>query len=73
MGIGSALIDQALQWAREHPTLRRIHLYVLTRNLGAIRLYQRHGFQVEGYMHDAYYLVEEGVYVDSLIMALSVK
>jgi RimJ/RimL family protein N-acetyltransferase len=70
-GIGSALLDVALDWARRQPMIRRVELEVLARNTGAIRLYERMGFVNEGYRHLAYQLPEEGdnVYVDSLEMA----
>lgn len=74
MGLGSMLIEQALLWAYQHPTLRRVHLYALGRNEGAIRLYQRHGFVLEGWLRDAFYLYDEGgYYTDAVIMALSVR
>ncbi|MBZ0291894.1 MAG: GNAT family N-acetyltransferase [Anaerolineae bacterium] len=69
-GIGSGLMRYALEWAHTQPTLKRIELEVLARNDGAIRLYSRMGFSIEGYRHDAYYLVDEGgIYVDALVMA----
>ena len=47
-GLGSALLDSALAWARSQPQIERVELEALTRNKGAIRLYRRHGFRVEG-------------------------
>ena len=73
MGLGSLLIEEALAWARENPMLRRVHLYVMIRNEAAARLYQRHGFALEGLMQDAIYLFDEGKYTDTLLMALPVK
>ncbi len=47
MGIGTALISHLVNWAKSMG-LRRIQLSVLAGNTGAIRLYRRLGFTVEG-------------------------
>jgi len=74
MGLGTALIQEVLSWAREESTLRRIHRYALSRNEAAIRLCQRQGFVLEGWLRQAFYLFDEGgVYADAVIMALSIR
>jgi RimJ/RimL family protein N-acetyltransferase len=74
MGLGSTLIQSGLGWAREHPTIQRIHLYTLSRNPAAIRLYERHGFTIEGILRDAFYLHDEGgIYADAVMMAKRVR
>jgi RimJ/RimL family protein N-acetyltransferase len=74
MGLGTALMQQALSWARECSTLRRVHLYALRRNEGAIRLYRRHGFVLEGQLRKAYHLYDEGdIYADAVLMARSIR
>ncbi len=45
-GIGTALMEPLIEWARS-AGLRRIQLSVFARNAGAIRLYHRLGFAVE--------------------------
>jgi RimJ/RimL family protein N-acetyltransferase len=52
-GVGSALIDRALAWARESGALERIDLQVFTLNEGARRLYERFGFEMEGRLRRA--------------------
>jgi RimJ/RimL family protein N-acetyltransferase len=44
---------------------------VLATNAGARRLYERHGFEVEGTHREAFLL--EGAYVDDLLMALDLS
>ncbi|MCA9902382.1 MAG: GNAT family N-acetyltransferase [Anaerolineae bacterium] len=58
-GMGSALLQQAVDWARRRGAIRRVQLSVLARNQGAIRLYERMGFQVEGLRQGAYNLSDE--------------
>lgn len=54
-GVAAALLDHALDWARERGT-RVVHLGVNNTNLGALRLYERAGFRPIG----APYLMREG-------------
>jgi RimJ/RimL family protein N-acetyltransferase len=66
-GIGSALMQSAIGWARTIGGLRRLELYVFASNTLAIRLYERFGFQVEGRRRSA---VRLGAgFVDDLLMA----
>jgi len=51
-GIGSALIASHTEWAKS-VGLRRIQLKVLVRNAGAVRLYRRLGYEVEGRKKEA--------------------
>jgi RimJ/RimL family protein N-acetyltransferase len=47
-GVGSALIDAALGWAVD-ARLERVELGVRASNPGALRLYERFGFEAEGF------------------------
>lgn len=67
-GVGTALMRHALDWARHSGTLARIELFVFARNIAAIRLYEKFGFQVEGRRRRA--ILCGGTYIDDLIMAL---
>jgi RimJ/RimL family protein N-acetyltransferase len=58
-GVGSALTRCALDWARRHGGIHRVELEVLARNEDARRLYERHGFQVEGLRQAAYFMFDE--------------
>jgi putative acetyltransferase len=66
-GVGSALLEAALDLADNWLGLRRIELHVHADNERAIALYRKFGFAVEG-THRAY-AIRNGVYVDSLSMA----
>ena len=66
-GVGSALMQAAVDLADNWLGLRRLELRVHADNARAIALYRKFGFEVEG-THRAYAL-RDGVYVDSLSMA----
>ncbi|HET6918090.1 MAG TPA: GNAT family N-acetyltransferase [Jiangellaceae bacterium] len=46
-GVGDALVDEVLRWARELD-VREVRLWVTRGNVVAERLYQRHGFERNG-------------------------
>ncbi len=66
-GVGTALMtalcDQADRWLG----VLRLELTVFTDNAAAIRLYQRHGFIVEGTLRG--YALRDGQYADAFAMA----
>ncbi len=66
-GVGSALLEAALDLADNWLGLRRIELHVHADNERAVALYRKFGFEAEG-THRAY-AIRNGVYVDSLSMA----
>ena len=43
-GLGSFLLEEAIEWAQASGILRRLQLTVQTRNQAAVHLYQKHGF-----------------------------
>ena len=67
-GIGSLLMSNAIEWAKELGFIKRIELLVFERNAIAIRLYQKFGFEIEGKHRKA--IFRDGVYLDNLTMAL---
>jgi RimJ/RimL family protein N-acetyltransferase len=67
-GIGRRLLERAIEWARGSGVVTRIELHVFTRNEGAIRLYERCGFAVEGTRRRS--VRRDGEYLDDLVMAL---
>jgi ribosomal protein S18 acetylase RimI-like enzyme len=69
-GIGGRLLDAAIERSRQEG-VRRLVLRVLSTNRGARRLYERHGFEVEGAHREVFLL--EGSYVDDLLMALDLR
>jgi L-phenylalanine/L-methionine N-acetyltransferase len=66
-GIGAALLAAILELADNWYDLRRVELEVYVDNLPAIRLYERHGFAIEG-THRAY-AFRLGEFVDTFSMA----
>jgi RimJ/RimL family protein N-acetyltransferase len=68
-GIGSALLDAAVTWARQ-VGVRKLELHVFPHNEPAIALYEKYGFRREGYRSE-HYRREDG-YVDAILMALDV-
>lgn len=66
-GVGLALMTAALDYADRWTPIRRIELTVFTDNAGAIALYRRCGFELEG-THRAF-AMRDGRYADVLSMA----
>lgn len=67
-GIGSQLMARAIEWAKDTGIVKRIELAVFERNVIAIHLYQKFGFEIEGKRRKAGF--RDGAYHDGLIMAL---
>ena len=68
VGLGAALMNQAITLARER-RLHRVELTVVADNHRAIRLYEKVGFQREGLKRENY-LGEDGKYHDEIIMGI---
>jgi RimJ/RimL family protein N-acetyltransferase len=67
-GVGRALMERAIIWARDSGSIKRIELQVLARNTIAIQLYEKLGFQREGRHPLAFY--RDGQYLDDMTMGL---
>ena len=65
-GIGRALLEQAVDWARGSGVLK-LELHVFPHNLAAIALYESFGFEREGYRRGHYRRGDE--LVDAILMA----
>lgn len=66
-GVGTALMQAAIDLADKWLNLRRLELEVYTDNQAAIRLYQKFGFTIEGTLAD--FAFRDGQYVDVFAMA----
>ena len=66
-GVGTALLQAALDLADNWLNLRRLELEVYTDNEPAVRLYTRAGFVIEGTLRQ--YAYRDGQYVDVYTMA----
>jgi RimJ/RimL family protein N-acetyltransferase len=69
LGIGTALLGAAVEWARG-AGIRKLELHVFPWNEPAQRLYEKFGFEREGY-RKAHYR-RDGKDVDAILMALYV-
>jgi RimJ/RimL family protein N-acetyltransferase len=68
-GIGRALLDQSVAWARQ-VGIRKLELHVFPHNDAAIALYESFGFRREGYRRAHY---RRGTtFVDAILMAYDV-
>ena len=66
-GIGTALMEEAIKWARGSG-VTKLELHVFPHNEPAIALYRKLGFMEEGHRSRHYRIA--GHYVDALLMAL---
>jgi putative acetyltransferase len=68
-GVGGRMIAEALEKAREMG-FTRIELTVGTENKGAIQLYEKSGFEMEGRLKNYSFLKSENRYIDEFVMGL---
>jgi putative acetyltransferase len=66
-GVGSALMQAAVDMADQWLNITRLELDVYTDNAPAIRLYKKFGFEIEGTLKQ--YAFREGAFVDVYYMA----
>lgn len=66
MGIGHALLDYLIGWAKDGGIVRKIDLMVREDNLSAIALYKKMGFEIEGQIRRA--MRVNNVFYDFLYM-----
>jgi RimJ/RimL family protein N-acetyltransferase len=71
IGLGPALLDTALEWARNGAVLDYIDLGVFAQNPRARRLYRRFGFEQTGLITDCFRV--EGVVIDDVRMAVRLR
>lgn len=74
LGVGRAMLEHLLTWARSHRDMdggrvRKVELGVRADNLKAIELYKALGFEVEG-ARRGLVRADDGTFVDSVSMAL---
>ena len=65
-GVGSALVDAAIDWGRRHG-LHKLSLEVFTTNAAAIALYRKYGFVEEG-RRTKHYRRASGELWDAIVM-----
>jgi len=67
-GIGTRLMQQAIEWAKESGVVKRVQLEVVAENVEARELYERLGFVAEGLRKRAFWKQER--WMDSVVMGL---
>jgi ribosomal protein S18 acetylase RimI-like enzyme len=68
LGLGSALLNEALRWAHVQK-LKRIELNVFESNTAALGLYKKHGFIIEGKRKN-FLRHSQDIFEDDFLMAL---
>lgn len=66
-GVGTALMEAAVDLADNWLNLTRLELTVFTDNAPAVHLYKKHGFEIEGRL--VHYAFRDGQYADCFAMA----
>jgi len=69
-GIGAALVDALLRWARENEIVTKVNLRARADNARAIRLYESRGFVIEGRVSREFRI--DGKHFDAVYMGLEV-
>jgi UDP-4-amino-4,6-dideoxy-N-acetyl-beta-L-altrosamine N-acetyltransferase len=67
-GFGSKVYQALLRYCFDYLNMHRVWLAVLATNNVATRLYEKHGFTVEGRYRDA--IFRDGQYVDYILMSI---
>lgn len=67
-GIGTALMEHIIEWARGKMIIHRVELEVFTVNPRAAHIYEKLGFQLEGIKRQVYF--KDGQFVDAKVMAM---
>jgi RimJ/RimL family protein N-acetyltransferase len=70
MGLGSRLMQEAISWAKEQPTLEWLQLFVFEGNQPAKKLYSKFGFRENGTTPDMFRVHQTQVADTSMILKL---
>jgi RimJ/RimL family protein N-acetyltransferase len=70
IGIGSALVECMIEWAKASGVVRKIHLRVRVDNQRALRLYERFGFVREGLVTRQFNVADK--FYDAYFMGLGI-
>jgi ribosomal protein S18 acetylase RimI-like enzyme len=68
-GVGKALMNELLAWARANPRVEKVELQVRSSNAAAVALYRSFGFVEEG-RKTKRLKIAENEYIDDIYMAL---
>ena len=70
LGLGTALTESVIQWARDSRVVRKINLKVRTDNTRALDLYRNLGFVREGHVTRQFLVADE--FYDAYLMGLRI-
>ncbi|WP_461813075.1 GNAT family N-acetyltransferase [Faecalimonas sp.] len=70
-GIGTSIINQLIDWAKQNGTTTRIQLDTRKDNELAVKLYKKLGFELEGCLKNSTLL--DGKYYDLYVMGMMIK
>lgn len=71
LGLGTVLLNWAIDWAKENPILELLWLQVYTENELGLALYHKMGFEETGIIKN--FFKQDGKYFDNLIMTMNLK
>lgn len=69
-GIGTAMVQELIQWAKASKVIRKLNLRVRSDNESAIRVYEKLGFIKEGLITREFFI--SGQFYNSIHMGLSI-
>ena len=68
-GLGTTLLETAINWAKKADGLEKIWLQIVADNIPAVKLYKKMGFAEEG-RQKQFIRISKGKYSDNLIMSM---
>jgi len=71
-GLGTALFNIAIDWAKQRSSLEILYLDVFEENRNGYNLYKKVGFTEDGRRKN-YYKTKSGKYIDNIMMSLNIK
>ncbi len=71
-GLGTALLNCSINWAKQNPLLEILWLQVYANNKAGISLYKKAGFLENGLQHN-FFKNQQNNYFDNLTMSLALK
>lgn len=70
LGVGGAILNYLIQWAKSTGIIRKVNLIVRDDNENAIKLYKKYGFVEEGLITREFYI--KGKFYDAIAMGLKI-
>lgn len=67
-GVGTAMMQHMVNWCRANPVVHKLELWVFPDNPRAFHVYEKVGFQQEGYRRSCF--LKQGQYLDLILMGI---